>query len=124
MQALVEGQHFGLVEGIFERQHRDLVRDGLEVAGRRRADPLGRRIGRHQVGMFGLERLQPAKQLVVGLVGNRRLVEHVVAVIVLVDFAPEPFGLGADFGRRRHRQASSARISVTSLIVSSSWLGL
>ena len=65
------------------------------------ADPLGRRLGGDQFGVFGLQGLEFTEQPVVFRVGNRRLVEHVVAVVVGVDLAAQggkAFGGGLGVG--------------------------
>ena len=54
---------------------------------RRTADPLGRRLGCHQLRVLRLERLEFVEQAVVLRIGNAGFVEHVVAVVVGVDFA-------------------------------------
>ena len=49
------------------------------------ADALRRRVGRDQLGVLGLERLQLAEQRVVDVVADLRVVEDVVAVVVVRD---------------------------------------
>ena len=64
-------------------------------------DPLGRRLGSDQLGVFGLQGLEFAEKPVVLRIGNRRLVEHVVAVVVGVDLAAQggkTFGGGLGVG--------------------------
>jgi hypothetical protein len=46
--------------------------------------------------MLLLERLQAAEEVVVLGVGDRRIVEDVVAVVVLLDFPPQPLDLAPD----------------------------
>ena len=57
----------------------DQVRDRLA------ADPLGRRVGRDQLRVGGLERPQLVEQRVVLVVADLRVVEHVVTVRVVVE---------------------------------------
>ena len=59
--------------------------DLLQLADGRRADTLRRRVGRDEVGMLFFERLQLAHQPVVFRVGNFRIVEDVIAVVVVLD---------------------------------------
>jgi hypothetical protein len=63
------------------------------------ADALGGRIGGDEFGMFGFERLQFAEQPVVFRIGNRRLVENVVGVVVALDFAAQRGRRAPDFGQ-------------------------
>ena len=62
---------------------------------------LRRRIGRQQLGMCGLDRLQLLEQTVVLGVRHFRIVEHVVAVGVVVELLAQ---LGGGLGWRCHRQ--------------------
>ena len=100
-------------ERVGERQHRDLVTHFGERALRLGADALGRRIGRRELGMRGLDRLQLAHQLVVFDVGDRRLVEHVIAVVGLVDARAQLGGacgkIGWSGGFLRHRAGKRHR---------------
>src|SRR4051794_30245712 len=59
--------------------------DGGELGGDRGAHPLGGRVGRDQLRVLGLQRLQLAHHRVVGAVVDGRLVEDVVAVVGVVD---------------------------------------
>ena len=54
-----------------------------EEFGRRRPDAPAGRVGRDQVGMRFLQRRQPAAQVVVVGIRKLRIVQHVVAVIVV-----------------------------------------
>ncbi len=58
---------------------------GREQVGRGAADALGRTVGRDQLGELGLERLELLDHLVVVEVGDLGVVQHVVAVRVVVD---------------------------------------
>src|SRR5207244_6965768 len=53
-----------------ERVHRLKVVNLGELVDRRAADALGRRVGRQQLGMGGLERAQLVEQRVVGVVAD------------------------------------------------------
>jgi hypothetical protein len=74
-----------VVGHLLERAHRRQVLHLLEPLARGRADPLGRRIGRDQLRVLVLERLQLVVEPVVLGVGDLRVVEDVVAVEVVVD---------------------------------------
>ena len=87
--AAVEVQQVLLLEGVAEAEHGDLMAHFAERRGRRAADPLGRRVGRQQLRVLGLQRLQLAEQAIVFGVGNARFVEHVVTVIVGVQFGSQ-----------------------------------
>ncbi|EXI68819.1 MAG: hypothetical protein AW07_04317 [Candidatus Accumulibacter sp. SK-11] len=65
------------------------MRHRSKAGERRRADPLRRRVAAQQVGMFGFERLQLAKQPVVFGVADQRRVKDVVAVVVLADLGAQ-----------------------------------
>jgi hypothetical protein len=68
----------------------------LELGHRLGGDALGRRVGRDEVGMLLLERLQLVEQRVVGVVADLGVVEDVVAVTVVLD---RPAQLGGALGR-------------------------
>ncbi len=82
---LVERAELGFVERVRQREHRARVLDGREAIGGRRPDPLRRRVGRDELWMLRLELLEFAHQRVIRLVRDRRLVEHVVLVVRLLD---------------------------------------
>ena len=83
MDAPVEPLHILLGEGIVEREHRHLVHHLPEGGARRARHALRRGVRRDQLGVLRLQRAQLLHQPVVLGVGNLRLIEHVVAVIVL-----------------------------------------
>ncbi len=85
--AAVEIEQVLLLEGIAQAQHRHFMAYLTERRQRRTADPLGRRLGCHQLRVLRLERLEFVEQAVVLGIGNAGFVEHVVAVVVGVDFA-------------------------------------
>ncbi len=74
-----------LREGVVQREHREAVDHLRERRQRRGADPLRRRVGRHQRRVLGLERPELRHQPVVLAVGDLRVVEDVVAVVVEAD---------------------------------------
>ena len=75
--------------GVRQRQHRLGVADLLELTDRLRRHALGRRVGRDQLGMIGLEGLELVEQRVVDVVADLGIVEHVIAVAVVLDLAPQ-----------------------------------
>jgi len=99
--AAVEIEQILLLEGIAQTQHRHFVAHLTECRERRSSNPLGWRLRRHQFRVLCFERLELVKQAVVLGVRNARLVEHVVAIIVGVNFAAQ-FGdaLGGGLGGR------------------------
>ena len=68
-----------------QRQHRLRMADLDEIAHRLAAGALRRRIGRDQLGMLRLDRPQLVDQRVVLIIADLRIVEHVVAVAVVVE---------------------------------------
>jgi hypothetical protein len=88
--APIEGLHIRLVESVVERQHGHAVGHGAEGRLRRGADAPGGRVRRREIRILGLERLQLAEERVEVGVGDRRRVEHVVAVVVRLDVLAEP----------------------------------
>jgi hypothetical protein len=87
--AAVESDHVLVLEGVVERQHRPRVHDLLQLVDGRRADALSRRIGRDEIRILFFERLELAQQPVVFGVGNFRVVEHVVAIVVMLDLSAQ-----------------------------------
>jgi hypothetical protein len=63
--------------------------DGGEGFGRASGDTLGRRVGRDEVRVLGLEPLELVQQPVELLVGDLRVVVDVVALFVMADGGPE-----------------------------------
>ena len=74
-----------LAARVGEREHRLQVRDLRQLADRLAADALGRRVGRQQVGVLGLQRAQLVEQRVVFVVADLGVVEDVVAVVVVLE---------------------------------------
>ena len=58
LHPIVELGELGLVEDVAQGEHLLPVGDLLELLQHRAADPLGRRIGRHQIWVLGLQRQQ------------------------------------------------------------------
>ncbi|CAH0262388.1 hypothetical protein SRABI70_03248 [Pseudomonas sp. Bi70] len=86
LHAAVEGSQVVLFEGIAKAQHGHFVAHLAEGAECFAAYALGRRVGCHQFRVLGFKRLQLAKQAVVFGIRHARLVEHVIAVVVRVQF--------------------------------------
>ncbi len=74
-----------LVVGVVEREHRRRMRHLDESLSRLAAHALGRRIRRDQLRMRQLNRLQFVHQDVVISIADLRVVEHVVAVLVMAN---------------------------------------
>ena len=87
--ALVEGAQLLLVVGVVEAEHRRQVLDRGEALGRAARHPLGRRVGRDEIRVLRLERLELVQQAVELLVGNLGVVLDVVALFVVPDRAAQ-----------------------------------
>ncbi len=107
-QALDPGPELVVGARVREREHRLGVLDLGELARRRRADPLRRRVRRDELGVLGLDRLQLAHPAVVLAVGHRRRIEHVVLVVGRGDQLAQLDGARV---RLHHASASSGRAS-------------
>ena len=84
--AIAPGGQLLVVERVVEGEQRRRVPDGREQRrDRDAAHALGRRIGRQQLGVLLLERVELAHQLVEVGVRDLGRVEHVVAVGVVID---------------------------------------
>ena len=92
-QVALAAQHPGgqllLVARVGQRQHRRQVRHLGELVERLGAHALGGRVGRHELGVLGLEVAQLVQQRVVDVVAHLGVVEDVVAVVVMVELAPQ-----------------------------------
>ena len=107
------GPQLLLVAGVAEREHLLGVLDLLEAVQRRRAHPLGRRVGGAQLGVIGLDRAQLVEQGVVGVVADDRVVEDVVAAVVLRQLLAQL--LRALLGpRRAHTEVGALAASISS----------
>ena len=76
--------------GVVEAQHRHPVLEARKLARRLLAHALGGAGGRHQLGELGLELAQLALERVVLLVGDHRLREHVIQLLVSPDLLAQP----------------------------------
>ena len=106
--APVEVDDVLVAEGVVERQHRHGVHDLGELARDGAAHPLGGRIRRHEIRVGALEFAQLAEERVVARVGDLGIVEDVIAVVVVLDLAPE-FGDPPFKPRGGHRGRVSDR---------------
>jgi len=77
------------------------VLDRLEPLDRAAADALGRRIGRDELRMLALERLELAHEAVELGVADLGVREDVVALLVVADEAPQLLDAGPDRGGDR-----------------------
>ena len=93
---------------LLQRAHRLEVPHLLEPVGRGRADPVGRRVRREQLGVGLLERDQLVVETVVLGVRDRRVVEDVVLVEVAVEQPAQLGGTSFD-GRPRGRHRARRR---------------
>src|SRR5262249_36746298 len=87
--ALVELAELLLTHGVVERQHGERVAHGGEGGGRCGADPLCRRPRTAELRMSLFEFGQPPKEPVVLRIADLGSVEDIVAVIVMIDGAPQ-----------------------------------
>ena len=87
-----------VAEGVAERQHGNGMLHFRKAARGRGADRLRRRIRRHQIGKFCLDRFQPLAQRVVGGVRNRRRILLVVPLVMRFELQRQPHVL--DLGLR------------------------
>ena len=85
-RSLAEGAEFVRAEDVIQRQHRHAVRHRGKGAVRLAANALGWRIGRDGLTAGSFQRAQFAHQRVVFGVGNARVIEDVVGVVVRTDF--------------------------------------
>lgn len=85
-QPVVPGAHPIQVKSVAEAEDGRGVAHLLEFLRHHRPGALGGRIGRDPLGVFGLDLAQPQHQLIVFGVADQRLVEHVVAVVVKMNF--------------------------------------
>ena len=85
----VELAQVDFFEGVAEAEHGDFVANLGERGQGRIADALGGRVGGDQVRVVGFKGLEFAEQTVVFGIGDAGFVEHVVAVVVLVEFGTQ-----------------------------------
>ncbi len=106
--------HLVLAEGIAQRQHRQGVAHFGELRRRGIAHAPGGRIGGGQLRVLGFQRLELAHQAVVLDVRNVGLVEHVVAVVGVVELLAQRGDAvgGRDGGHARIQPAGPAATSV------------
>jgi hypothetical protein len=117
--ALVERRELFARRHVLEREHRMAVARRLELRERRGPDPLRGRVGGAQLGMLVFQLLEAAEERVVLGVGHERVVEDVVAVVVLLDLAAQPLALVRGVARRgpsRHRRSSSSLTTLRHLL--------
>ncbi len=84
--AVGPGAQFGFVVGVVEREHGAGVWDLGEAVLWLAADALGGAVGCDEVRVLGFKGLQAVDELVVLRVGEDGCVEHVIEVLVVLDF--------------------------------------
>ncbi len=97
---LVERAQFALVERVGQAEHLRRVDERFESLGGRCAHPLRRRIGRAQFGMLALDIDQLAQQRVKFRVGDRRIVQDIVAVVRVVEQVTKLLRAALDVGHQ------------------------
>ncbi|MNI17184.1 hypothetical protein D3C73_705460 [compost metagenome] len=85
----VELTHVGFFEGVAEAEHRHFVTHLGERRQRRAAHSLGRRIAGDQFRIGGFKRFELVEQPIVLGVGNARLIQHVIAIVVLIQLGTQ-----------------------------------
>ncbi|MNL46758.1 hypothetical protein D3C87_1694990 [compost metagenome] len=85
----VELAHVGFFEGVAEAEHRHFMAHLGERRQCRAAHPLGRRITGHQFRVGGFKGFEFVEQPVVFDVRNARLVQHVIAIVVLIQLGTQ-----------------------------------
>ena len=85
----VELIHVGFFEGVAEAEHRHFVAHLSERRQGRAADSLGWRVTGDQFRVGSFERLELVEQPIVFGVRNARLVQHVIAIVVLIQLGAQ-----------------------------------
>ena len=85
-------------EGVAEAEHGHVVPDRWEAALHRGADALGGRVLRHQLRVGGLELDELAEEQVVRAVAHGRRIQHVVAVVRVLELGAQLGGAGGGVG--------------------------
>ena len=81
-----------LAEGVFQRQHGLAVGHRLKPVRGPAPHPLGGRIRRDQFGVLLLQLLQLPEEPVIFGIGNLRIVQNIVTVVVIMEQLPEAGG--------------------------------
>ncbi len=87
-QALVKLPGLGFAEGVLQGEHGLPVPDGLELVQGRGPHPLGGGIRGGQA-VFLLQPLQFGQQPVILRVGDHRIIEDIITVVVIMELLPE-----------------------------------
>ncbi len=95
----VESAKLRFIQRVIQTQHGGTVRCLLESLTRLPSHALRWRIGRHQLGVFPLDRLQtPDERIVLGI-ADLRLVEYIILMFVMTDRLAQMFCVLAGIGR-------------------------
>ena len=89
VDAAIELAHVGFFESVAEAEHRNFVTHLSERGQRHAADALGRRVAGDQFRIGRFQRLELVEQAVVLGIGNARLVENVIAIVVLIQLSAQ-----------------------------------
>ncbi len=87
--ATAELTQVGFFEGVAQAEHGHFVAYLAERGQGFAPNALGGRVGGYQVRVFGFKRLELVEQAVVFGIGHAWLIEHVVAVVVLVELGTQ-----------------------------------
>ena len=112
----VEFAHVVFFEGVAQAEHGDFVTHLGERRQRCAPDPLSRRIRRYQLRVLGFQRLEFVEQAVVLDVRDARLVEDVVAVVVLLQCCAQFQDSGFDGGHTCSLEKQKSSRSCSMLI--------
>ena len=83
--------HLPAVKHVLQALQRDGVLHLLKLGQNRTSHPLGGGVRGDLLRMLPFQILQTAKHMVIFIVGDLRIVQHVVAVAVGVEGIPQPF---------------------------------
>src|SRR5262249_7867143 len=118
LHSLRPGPELVLVARVPQGEHRLVWLDLLELVERGAPDPLGGRVRSEQLRMFLLDSLELAEQVVVLGIRDLRVVQHVVAAVVVSDLPPQLVGTLGDGLGGAHRYVEASAPAVFSALAS------